>query len=343
MDQTRQYIGRLLGQCGLDPHEAAYHVIADLPGARVRKYLNKNEKSELNLLIIPAPFKQVYIWDLMPNISVVRQFLSRGINVYALEWTLPTQREDDFGLLEYAHHLPMAAIEVIEAESGGRVQIIAGHSLGGTFAAIFATLFPERLQKLVLIDSPLAFGEHGGPIANAAAAIPSLETLHLLVGSPVPGSFINILSVSASPEVFQFQRFTDLTASWFDPQALEIHTRVGRWTYDELPLPWHLFEETIEQLFRKDRFLKGTLQIGNRRTGITKLKTPTLAIINPPGKVVPPNSLLKALAIVPNLPVAVLTYQADYGPMFQHLGPLVSPLAHKELWPQVLDWVMEYS
>jgi polyhydroxyalkanoate synthase len=153
----------------------------------------------------------------------------------------------------------------------------------------------------------------------------------------VPGSVINALSVGAAPEAFQLQRVTDFAASLFDPRALAIHARVERWAYDEFPLPGQLFEDVLEQLYREDRFLKGTLQVGNRRTGIAGLRSPVMAVVNPVGGVVPPRSVLDGLA-VSSASVQVLEYEGDRGPMLQHVGPLVAPLAHERLWPKILDW-----
>lgn len=341
IDETRRHIGKIFDTIGLGPQEAPYHVIANFPGARVRKYLHQTNPSGPVILVVPAPFKQPYIWDLMPTLSVIRQCLARQFQVYLLEWTVPTKHEDGFGLAEYAQYLPLAAVKVIETETGSSTPILVGHSLGGTFAAIFATLFPERVGGLVLADAPLAFGEHGGPFTRAMAAIPHARIIRNLAGSPIPGSLINMLSVAAAPEVFEAQRFANLASSWFDPQALRIHALVERWTYDEFPLPGQLFEETLEQLYREDRFLNGTLQVGGCCADLARLQAPTIAIINPAGQVVPPDSLRKGLEAAPDLSVEILTYKGNHGPIFQHLGPLVAPSAHKQLWPRILEWVSE--
>jgi polyhydroxyalkanoate synthase len=100
----------------------------------------------------------------LPEVSVVRHCLRRGLDVYLIEWLTPTEREDGFGLAEYADGLPAAALDAIAAETGCRSPLLAGHSLGGTFAAIFASLWPERVGGLVLLDAPLAFGARGRPL-----------------------------------------------------------------------------------------------------------------------------------------------------------------------------------
>ncbi len=105
-------------------------------------------------------------------------------------------------------------------------------------------------------------------------------------------------------------------------------------------MPKRLFEEVMERLYREDRFAAGTLEVGGRRTGLDRLRGPVLAVVNPPGRVVPPASVLDGLAAMSaDLPRRVLQYGGERGPALQHLGPLVGPEAHARLWPDILDWI----
>jgi polyhydroxyalkanoate synthase len=342
MDEARSRYGRLLDRAGLAPREASYRVVAELSAARLRAYqaVESSRSHATALLIIPAPFKRAYIWDLMPEVSVVRRWLERGVNVYLLEWTTPMPEDDAFGLAEYADEWPFSALRVIENETGCAAPLVAGHSLGGTLAAIFASLHPKSVGGLILVDAPLAFGgELGGPLGRALRAIAHASAIRALA-SPVPGSVINALCAAAAPEVFIGERLSDFTASLLDARAMAIHGRVERWTYDELPMPGALFEDVLEQLYRRDLFFKGTLQVGARQTGAALLRAPVLAVLNPVGRIVPPGSMLTALDTAPNLAVELLEYTGDRGAMFQHLGPLVTPLAHETLWPRILDWAL---
>lgn len=341
IDEARRRIGQTFDAVGLGPQEAPYRLVATFPGARLRAYFPRSSASGPVLLIVPAPFKRAYIWDLMPGVSVVRRCIGRELRVYLVDWLVPTKDEDAFGLADYAGRLPGAAIEAIAAETGVSAPILVGHSLGGTFATIFATLFPKRVGGLVLVDAPLVFGEHGGPLAELVAAIPHAQTIRRMAGSPVPGSVISALAAAAAPDAFHLQRFSDFTLSLLDPMALAIHLRVERWAYDEVPLAGQLFEDTLELLYREDRFVKGTLQLGERRTGLARLRGPVIAVVNSVGRIVPPSSILKGLEAASNRAAEVLEYGGDRGPMIQHLGPLVAPVAHERIWPRILDWTAE--
>jgi polyhydroxyalkanoate synthase len=328
---------------GLGPVEAPFRVIREGPVAKLRAYHEEGSKGPA-LLIVPAPIKRPYIWDLLPEVSVVRHALRRGLSVFLMDWVVPGPEHDELGLDDYADHALAGALDAIAEETGHGGAVLAGHSLGGTLAAIHASLHSPDVRGLVLVDAPLAFGPRdGGPLARAIMAVPSAGLLRAVAGKPVPGSYLNMLSASSAPHVFMGQRAADFAASVNDPNAMGIYRRVERWTLDESPMPGRLFEELLELLYREDRFRQGTLTVGNEQTGVGRIASPVLAVVNPLGGVVPPESILAALDSLPGLSATVLAYEGDRGPMFQHLGPLVTLSAHQKLWPPILDWVAERS
>jgi polyhydroxyalkanoate synthase len=339
LDAARRRAGALLDAVGLGPEEAPFRTAATLPGARLRAYQPSGAGVEGPLLILPAPIKRPYLWDLLPAVSVVRGALAPGLRVHLLEWCDPSPAEDGFGLAEFADRIPLAALDAIAAETGREVVVVAGNSLGGTLAAIFAALHPERVAGLALIDAPLAFGPEGGPLAEAVARLPSARLICAVAGSPVAGSALGLLSAAAVPEVFLLQRWRDRAASVADPLAAAVHARIERWILDELAMPGRLFEEIVEGLYREDRFRQDRLPVGGRVAGLGGLRVPTLAVVNAVGGVVPPASVLAGLARAPGPPPCLLRYEGEPGPAIQHLGPLVGPAAHRRIWPAILDWI----
>lgn len=101
LDQARRGAGQALDVAGLGPVEAPFRVATELSGARLQAYQPPGTAPRGPvLLIIPAPIKRAYIWDLLPEVSVVRHCLRRGLRVYLLEWLDPTPAENHLGVAD---------------------------------------------------------------------------------------------------------------------------------------------------------------------------------------------------------------------------------------------------
>jgi polyhydroxyalkanoate synthase len=352
-DLVRRERGRWLEACGLGPIETPARTVRFLPGAELRAYVDGGPQARPCsavpvLLIVPAPIKRAYIWDLAPEASVVRRCLEAGLRVYLIRWTEPecdaTAR--DPGLEDYADRSIAASLDAIAADTGGRASgpvILAGHSLGGTLAAIFAALRPEAVRALLLLEAPLCFdGPAAGAFAPLVQRAPSAATIAAALGGRVPGSFLDAISATAAPDAFQWERWRDAATSLLDLAALRLHLRVERWCLDEVPMPGRLFAEVVEWLYREDRFRRGTLRIGGRLAGPGRITAPVLGVVDPRSRVVPPSSIVPFIeALSARTDARLLHYEGDTGVALQHVGVLVGRNAHRGLWPVILDWIRE--
>ncbi|HEY0833938.1 MAG TPA: alpha/beta fold hydrolase [Azospirillum sp.] len=334
LDRIRRMRGRMLDAAGFGPDESPFQAIAEQPGFRLRSYGGPADGPVL--LIVPAPIKRPYIWDLAPDASAVRRCLGAGLRVYLMEWTEAEDGAPGGGLTDYAGNHLAAALDAVAADSGAGRVLLAGHSLGGTLAAVFAAAHPDRVAALLLLEAPLAFGAHAGDLAALVAGSPPAAAL--IDGSTsVPGSLLTNASVRAAPDEFARAVWRDRLASLADPRDARLHARVMRWALDEFAMPARLFEDVVERLYREDRFARGTLRLGSRTVGAAAIACPVLAVVDPRSTVIPAASTLSALGGVPDL--WVLHYEGDRGVALQHVGVLVGRSAHAALWPNMLAWL----
>jgi polyhydroxyalkanoate synthase len=337
LDALRRSRGRMMDVMGYGPQQAPYRIVAEAPGMRLRAYGGATGKPRgPAVLIVPAPLKRSYIWDLRPDVSVVRRCQQGGLAVFLLEWRDP-RPGDDLGLAEFAESLPLVAVRAIVSEVGQESLILAGHSLGGAFAAIFAALHPELVRDLWLIDAPLLFGPDMGDRIAAMLRAMDLGWLTAAAGDPVAGSFITALAVAALPDEFIWNPAADVLASGWDADRQALHAKVMRWTHDELPLPRRLFLEVAQQLYRENRFARGSLPIGARNVGLGDLRTPVAAVLNPASAVVPSAALSQGLRLTHASSIDTFVHEPDVGCALQHVGPLVSPGAHARIWPRLIE------
>lgn len=337
IDQARRWLGTILDAVGLAPLETPSRVVLTRPGVVLRAYANGSH-TEPVLLLVPAPIKRAYIWDLVPWASVVQQCLRRGVRVYLIQWEPPDAEEQEFGLAEYADRLIVECLDAIEAEIGQRRVFLAGHSLGGTMTAIFSALHPERVQGLALIAAPLHFGSGVEAVGSFLAVAPWIHRFPPVLGN-VPGSFLNVVAALAAPATFGWSRLIDWLDSLPDAQALQLHMRIERWTLDEMPLPRRLFDEIVELLYREDRFLRGTLLVRGQRAAPELIDAPILSVVNPRCSIAPPESVLPFHRAARIADTRLLWYEGDTGVAFQHVGVLVGKTAHQHIWPEILSWI----
>lgn len=341
VDRARRRCGRGLAALGLGPLQSPSRVVLAEAPVTVKAYAAPEAAGPV-VLLVPAPIKRAYIWDLAPWASVVQQCLRAGLRPYLVQWERPGSREQSLGLADYADRLLLRCLAAVAADSGQRQVLVAGHSLGGTLAAIFAALHPARVRGLVLLGAPLHFGPDAGPFGLLTSLAPR-ASVPADLPEGVPGSFLDLVSAVTAPVTFVWAQWLDWPSSLGNPRALATRLRLERWLLDELPLPRRLFTDVVEWLYREDRFQRGTLRLGGREVGPRSLAVPTLSVVYARCAVAPPQSVLpfhRALGDVEN---RLLWYPGDVGVAIQHLGMLVGERAHRHLWPEILRWLRRHG
>ena len=144
-DILRRAQGRALQTVGFGPAEHAYRVIASGPFWLLRDY--GKDSSTQSVLVVAAPIKRPYIWDLAPSSSAIRYCLNAGLHVRLLEWLPASRTSSAVGLAEYAQAIGECVVK-ISSERDDRKPFILGHSLGGTLAAIYGAMPSDSICGL---------------------------------------------------------------------------------------------------------------------------------------------------------------------------------------------------
>jgi polyhydroxyalkanoate synthase len=307
-------------------------VLHEEPGLRLRHH--DAGGGGPTLLIVPAPIKAHWIWDLAPDCSVVRAALARGCQVHLLEWrSVPAS----WGLDEH-----VAAVARAAAQVRGLVRHrphLLGHSLGSTLAALCAARHAQDAASLVLVEAPLCFGSATGALADLVSSLPPGFARRF---DHVPGSLLGLAASKASPEEFSTGvRLDALASALHGPRTWRRHWLAVRWTLEERPLSGRLVAQVMDALYREDRFMRGTLSLDGRRVAPRDVAAPIAAIVDPRSRVVPADSVAGFVDAAASARTLLLRYQGDVGVALQHLGALIGDSAHRALWPRVWDWLQE--
>lgn len=335
-DLLRRAQGQTLEAFGLGPNECPYEISASGAFWRLRDYGKRGPAQ--SVLIVAAPIKRPYIWDLAPSASAIRYILDQSFHVHLLEW-LPDETTGENGLAEYVESIS-ECVERISSRPPGAKPFLMGHSLGGTLAALFAASASESIRGLVLLGSPLCFQPDTSHFRDTLV---SLVPSGLLNAGPCPGSLLSHMSALASPDTFIWSRLADAVFSVADGHAREIHARVERWALDEAPLPGELVRQMIEWLYRENRFCGGNLKIANKFIGPVTLTAPTLAAVNVADDVAPLVSIKPFIEAMPIRDVRIVVFPGEMGVCLQHLGILIGREARAVVWPDIIAWMESHA
>lgn len=335
MDALRQLQGEVLEASGLGPAQSRYRVVSSGAHWRLRAYTTG--RGWAPVLIVAAPIKRPYIWDLTDELSAIRYCLRQRLCMYLLEWAPATRGRAAAGLDEYAGEAISECVATTAGLAQGEKPFLMGHSLGGTLAAIYASLHPQSLQGLVLLGAPLCFEPGVSRFGDALASIVAPSALSS--ADVVPGSLLSQVSALASPGTFVWSRLLDALLTMSDWNAQAVHARIERWALDEVALPGRLVHQIVEWLYREDRFCRGTLMIRDRPAGPSSLRLPTVAVVNAADEIATLASVARFAKAMPERAMRIIAYPGEIGVGLQHLAVLVGHQAYARVWPQIVSWL----
>ena len=336
MDNLRRAQANALDLFGFGVHESAFTVIASGAHWRLRYYAGAATGPPL--LMVPAPIKRPYVWDLTPAVSTVRFCLDQGFDVHLLEWAPPAGKDGAAGIEDHAQGA-IATCAAIIADRAGAAPFLLGHSLGGTLTAIACALRPALARGLVLLGAPLAFAPGSSRFRDLVV---SLKPADGPQDGVVAGSQLSQTCALLSPATFLWSRWMDGALSLADPAAMDIHIRIERWALDEVPLPGRLVHEIVGWLYREDRFHRGVLTIGRKTIGPADLRLPMLALVNAADEIGPRASVEPFFRNMDGY-TRIIEHPAEIGVGLQHLAILAGRWAHAETWPEIAAWMRAHA
>jgi polyhydroxyalkanoate synthase len=306
-DETRRQRGLMLERLGFSPRSTPSRTVGSGRAADLLAYQAADRRPAL--LIVPAPIKAAYIWDLAPDCSAVRRLMSAGLQVYMARWRHPRAGDEAWGLEDYADGMIDACLEAIRAETR---------------------------HGSVALEAPIEFGS--GRLEAVLALAPDAPVLAAAFGN-LPGTLLDWASAHGDPMEFSVGPWLDWAKSMRTARLRRLHWQVRRWSLDEAPMARRLFEQVAELLYRRNSFTARRLRVGGRLADPQAIEAPILAVRDPRSRLVPPSSVEAYRSRTGSTDVQLVDYCGDTGVVLQHVGVLVGGRAHAEVWPRVAAWL----
>jgi class III poly(R)-hydroxyalkanoic acid synthase PhaC subunit len=286
------------------------------------------------LLIVGSLINRHYILDLLPKISIVKQFQKIGFDVYATDWRTPMSYDKDMTMDSYVEQYIERSVEKIQEVTGEKKVSLFGYCWGGIFSLIYSSLHPENVKNLILHATPADMTDTPTPIESWAKKL-NADKLVDAFGN-IPGSFLNIAFFMRNPieAMLKYPRFFSEPRSW---DEINQFIAVETWLYDSRPIIGHVFSKIIDEVYKKNLLIQNKMKVGDILVDLEKITMPFLNIVGKGDDLVPPQSCIPVTNKVGSTDKKLIEFPTG------HVGLCISAKAHEQLWPQVTKWLAERS
>src|SRR5215213_5177716 len=303
--------------------------------ARLYRYEPSAEKKyPVPILMIYALINRPYILDLVPGNSFIEYLLGEGFDVYLLDWGIPGDEDKDMDVEHYVlDYMPRAVKKVLKA-SGAEELTLFGYCMGGTLAAMYASLFPEHLKNLVLLTTPVSFprDEIGLYKLFTDGKYLNVDLLADAFGN-IPGNMIDTGNRMLKPVTNYVGTYVSMWERIFDEKPMETWLAMNKWVNDGPPFPGATFRQWITEFYQQNKLARGEMVLRGRRIDLSNIRMPLLNIAGKKDHICTLPQAEATMNLVGSEDKEFFVLDAG------HVGLMTGRGAKKGLWPKVSDWL----
>ncbi len=298
--------------------------------AKLHRYIPvvpAQERHAVPLLLVFALMNRPYILDLRPGHSFVEFMVSRGYDVFLLDWGAPGPEDKNL-------RMPRA-IRKLKAIAGSEEFSMLGWCIGAILTTIYAALRPDDgLRNLMLLTAPLDFSNKQGLTFARWTDEKYFDVEKVLAAfGNMPGEMIDYGAKALKPVENYVVNFMKLWDNLDNPQVVESWHAMNTWVTDNIPLAGGAFRQLIVDLYRNDRLMKGELMIRGQRVDLSRLRANLLTVIAEGDHITPPCQSEAVLAKVGSRDKELFRVPGG------HIGIMAGSGAHKRTWPHIDAWL----
>lgn len=308
---------------------------------RLRHFPNPETSAKRPVLILPPQAgHHANIADYSPEQSLVRVFHQYGFDVYVTEWLSATYKYRHLGIADYIKFTDEAVDEIRKRTGLFRIHLV-GECQGGWQAAIYASLFPEKISSLVVAAAPIDVEAVSSRMAEYARL--PIETFRFLVAMGnglMKGKYILQGFKSLQPEEHYFRKYKRLwqMISENDENGIQRFIRFENWYEYTQDLPGAFYLEVIEKIFKQNGLAKsGSIKFDGYSIDLGRINCPLIIMGGKKDHITPPKQVLALKNLVGTPSGDIIEIVTAGG----HIGTLMGNEALKENWTTVNEMLKQ--
>lgn len=249
------------------------------------------------LVLPPQAGHHSCIADYSQKQSQLHTLASNGLSaIYCIEWRSATQQTKNASIEDYIECLDYC-IEKI----GGKANLV-GDCQGGWLAAIYAAIYPHKVNSLTLAGAPIDFQAGNGQIKQSvnyiarnypAGGMSYYRRLVAAGNGVLNGNFLvggfNVMRPEQLPE-----RYLNLYQQVNDPQAVQRFREMHDWYDYAQNISGAFYLWLVQHLFRDNELILGKLEVGGRKVDMGRIDCPLFLLGGSRDHITPPVQIFNA-------------------------------------------------
>ncbi len=287
------------------------------------------------VLVVYALMNKQYIMDLQQDKSFVKKLLELGLDLYIIDWGYPSAEDKYLTTEDYIEDYLGSAVDFIRQEHKLPQINLIGKCQGGTFCAVYASMYPEKVKNLVTIAAPFDFDIKEGLLFKWSKYM----NVDLLVDAfgVLPGDFLNNTFIMLSPYNLAVGKYINIVNSFDDPKALGEFLRMEKWLFDCPDQAGENYRTWMKDLWQENKLIKGTFKLGEKTIDLGNITMPLLNIYGDKDNLIPASSSKALMTVVGSKDKEEASFPVG------HAGIVAGTLSQKEIAPKVASWLKDRS
>jgi len=304
-------------------------------------------EQKIPVLVIYAFINRHYILDLLPKVSVIRNLLNQGLDIFATDWGTPSVYDKNLTIGHFINNYIDKSVDYIRRITKSDKVSLFGYCWGGDLALMYAALHPEKIKNLTTVATP---GDSDLDDSLLSVWTRSVKEDYILDAfGNVPGMLLN--------SAFNLRRPIEYSHKYFhffeQPHSFEsiaefFATEI--WLYDSPPVIGEIYREFVEYCYKQNLLIKNKMIIQydkdniisnnndkNNKTKVIDLENITAPYLNVVAQkddlVAPESSKALNSALTKSYDKKLIEFSSG------HVGLMIGSRAHTELWPKVGQWI----
>lgn len=304
--------------------------------ARLYHYEPAREKRfRVPILIIYALINRPYVMDLMPGNSLVEYLSHHGFDVYMLDWGTPGDEDKDLTFENYVLDYIQRAVKKVVRHAHAEDLTILGFCMGGTMSAMYASLFPGKpLKNLILLTAPTDFTPElmgfYGLMTSEKYLNPDL--LAEAFGN-VPAELVDTGNRLTKPVTNYVGTYVTMWDRVMHGKPMETWLAMNKWVNDGVPFAGETFKQWIRDFYQQNKLMKGEIQLRGRRVNLSNITCSVLNIAGTKDHICTLPQSEATMRLIGSEDKEFLVLDAG------HVGLLTGSDAKRNLWPKMRSWL----